>query len=317
MGPYHQIEKTMNQPLCSIVVPTFNRSDIVVRTLNSIYAQEYRPISLIIVDNNSADNTLEVLDSWSRHHNSADFNVTMLSESKPGAAAARNKGLAIVDTPYVMFFDSDDIMAPGHLASVMSAITRYNYPDIIGWDVIIRHLNGKSQTVRFPESDYFFRHFFNSILATQRYAVKTELIRQCGAWNENLPGWNDYELGMRLLLSRPAITKVHTPPQVTVLRQSESITGTLYSQKCDYWEKCLDKLKQILPQKYHKGIELRRMVLAALYHRENSPESQRLRHEVISSCRSTKDALLLQFAYLYTALHGRGIHCILRPFLGF
>lgn len=307
----------MSQPTCSIVVPVFNRGSLVGKTLDSIYAQDYRPLSLIVVDNNSTDHTLEVLHSWSGEHNSQNFKVTVLSETKPGAAAARNKGLSVVDSDYVMFFDSDDIMEPQHLSSVMSAIKENNCPDIVGWDVAINHLDGRQQLMEFPSGDYFFRHFFNSILSTQRYAVKTRFLHDCGAWNETLLGWNDYELGIRLLRHAPRIAKAEGAPMVKVLRQADSITGTKYSDKSSYWENCLDEIQRVLPPEYQNGINLRRMVLAALYRREKSHESDRLRHAVIASCRSRKEARLLDFAYRYTLLHGRGIHYILRRFVGF
>lgn len=307
----------MSLPSITIVVPVFNREAIVTSTLESIRNQEYRPLSLIIVDNNSTDHTLPIITKWCSEHSSHNFKVTVLSETKPGAAAARNKGLATVDSDYVMFFDSDDIMEPGHLSSVVSTITSHNNPDIIGWDVIIQHLDGTTQKIKFPTADFLFRHFFNSILSTQRYAVKTEYIKKCGAWNESLLGWNDYELGIRLLMNSPRIARNECSPKVKVLRQPYSITGIKYSDKCSYWEKTLDELQHILPPHYHYAINLRRMVLAALYHREKSPEAHRLRLSVLSSCLSKKESRTLDLAYRYTAMGGRGIHYLLRPFIGF
>lgn len=92
------------QALISIIIPVFNRAGIVGRTLDSIAAQTLRPLNIILVDNNSSDNTLEVLTQWGKDNSTDDFKITILQEKKPGAAAARNCGLKIVKTPYVMFF---------------------------------------------------------------------------------------------------------------------------------------------------------------------------------------------------------------------
>ena len=73
------------RPDISIIVPVFNRSTIVTDTLDSIAAQTERPLALIIVDNNSTDDSLAVVTQWAVRHESPDFSVTVLSETTPGA----------------------------------------------------------------------------------------------------------------------------------------------------------------------------------------------------------------------------------------
>ena len=101
----------------TIIVPVYNRAHLVGATLDSIAAQTLRPIHLVLVDNNSQDNTLKVLLDFKKRHQSDDFKVTVLQETRRGAAAARNCGLQEATTEWVMFFDSDDIMAPDLLES--------------------------------------------------------------------------------------------------------------------------------------------------------------------------------------------------------
>ena len=88
----------------TIIIPVYNRAEVVKATLDSVAMQLYRPIDVILVDNNSSDNTLEVLNEWKQAVESDDFRVKVLSESNPGATAARNRGLKEVTTPYTMFF---------------------------------------------------------------------------------------------------------------------------------------------------------------------------------------------------------------------
>ena len=95
----------------TIIVPVYNRAHLVGATLDSIAAQTLRPIHLVLVDNNSQDNTLKVLLDFKKRHQSDDFKVTVLQETRRGAAAARNCGLQEATTEWVVFFDSDDIMA--------------------------------------------------------------------------------------------------------------------------------------------------------------------------------------------------------------
>ena len=76
------------QALISIIIPVFNRAGIVGRTLDSIAAQTLRPLNIILVDNNSSDNTLEVLTQWGKDNSTDDFKITILQEKKPGASIA-------------------------------------------------------------------------------------------------------------------------------------------------------------------------------------------------------------------------------------
>ena len=62
----------MGNELVSIIIPVYNRAGIVGRTLQSVAAQSYRPLELILVDNNSTDNTLEVLNGFKSRHESPD-----------------------------------------------------------------------------------------------------------------------------------------------------------------------------------------------------------------------------------------------------
>ena len=57
------MEKT-REILVSVIMPTFNRGNLIIETLNSVFNQQYRPIELIIIDDGSTDNTIQVLDEW-------------------------------------------------------------------------------------------------------------------------------------------------------------------------------------------------------------------------------------------------------------
>ena len=81
------------QPLLTIVVPVRNRQDVVGRTLRSIAAQTLRPLKVILVDNASTDSTLQILRKWADSAADSAIDVKILSETTPGASAARNRGL--------------------------------------------------------------------------------------------------------------------------------------------------------------------------------------------------------------------------------
>ncbi len=304
--------------LLTIVIPVHNRADLIERTLDSIYNQDIRPISLILVDNNSSDKSMSVMEKWRRNHQATDFDITITSENtKQSASAARNKGLALVKTPYVMFFDSDDTMRPSHVRRAAQAF--YDDPelDIAGWDILFHSADGKTAIRPFADRDALFRHTFNATLSTLRYAVSASLIRAVGGWNESVKGWDDYELGMRLLERNPKMLRLGDEITVDVFESKVSLTGTDYSSRAGQWEDVLNLCERYFKRNHWNTdwINLRRIVLSGLYGREQSQESSRLLDETLMAERSIYKKALYRFAYFYTKHGGRGIHLILRHIL--
>jgi glycosyltransferase involved in cell wall biosynthesis len=80
-----------------VIVPTHNRADLISEALDSVWAQIYRPIELLVVDDGSTDNTVEVVQKWGRGCDSdAKFTLRYFRQENRGPAAARNHGLGIV-----------------------------------------------------------------------------------------------------------------------------------------------------------------------------------------------------------------------------
>lgn len=305
----------------SIIIPVYNRAELVKVTLDSIARQTLRPIDVILVDNNSTDNTLKVLNEWKKANETEVFRITVLQECKPGAPAARNRGLAAAVTPYTMFFDSDDTMSPSHVERALKALAGNGSPDIVGWEVNVKRLDGTIGRYKFCDKDSLYNHIFHATLATQRLAARTELFRSVGGWNESLMGWNDYELGIRLLATNPKILRLNGTPSVTVVLQEQSITGTGFSSKPQYWENALNAIDSILAaNNLHsmiKYIDVRRAILAAFYAREGATvDAQRLLNEVLSRGGLYRN-LIMRLFYHIIKRGGRGIAYIARPLLCF
>lgn len=308
------------QPLITIVVPVYNREKLVSRTLDSIAAQSLRPLRLVVVDNNSTDNTPGVLNRWKEANETDTLQVTVTNEPRPGACCARNKGLECVTTPYTMFFDSDDTMSPTHVESINNALLNNPEADVIGWNITLHQLDGSVVKKRFADKDVVFNHVFHASFATQRYVVRTDLLRRVGLWNENLAGWNDYELGVRLALASPLIVKIDKGVGVDVYSQADSITGTGFSSSPSKWEDALDccelHLRNSNNGKAVKWIETRRSILAGMYRREgNIEESERLLSQVLSRTGSLHQRCFHRFVCHYTSKGGRGVAILAKLFL--
>jgi glycosyltransferase involved in cell wall biosynthesis len=99
----------MSDPLVSVVIPAFNRERFVAEALESVVAQEYRPIEVIVVDDGSTDATAEVAGTFS--------DVVVIRQENRGPGAARNTGLARATGSFITFMDSDDVMSPRRLVA--------------------------------------------------------------------------------------------------------------------------------------------------------------------------------------------------------
>jgi glycosyltransferase involved in cell wall biosynthesis len=95
-------------PLVSIIIPTYNRSELIKDTLDSIITQTHTNWECLIVDDGSTDNSIEVIESYCKKDNR--FQLYKRPESRlKGANACRNHGLDIATGDYIIFFDSDDV----------------------------------------------------------------------------------------------------------------------------------------------------------------------------------------------------------------
>jgi glycosyltransferase involved in cell wall biosynthesis len=104
-------------PTVSVVLPTYNRSNILPRAIGSVLQQTFGDYELIIVDDASTDNTEQVVNRYD------DSRITFLSHStNKGGSAARNTGIDNADGKYIAFLDSDDEWLPRKLEKQLSEL---------------------------------------------------------------------------------------------------------------------------------------------------------------------------------------------------
>ena len=105
-------------PLVSILVSTYNRADILIRTIDSILAQTFTDYELIVVDDGSTDETRSVMEGYIK-----EGGINYVYQENRGVAEARNAGVASSRGEYVAFCDSDDFWVPEKLQKQMSLFT--------------------------------------------------------------------------------------------------------------------------------------------------------------------------------------------------
>lgn len=252
--------------MITIVIPIYNRASLLKRTLNSIATSTYRPISLILVDNGSTDESMEIAREFQMSHISNDFDIYLTDEPEKGANSARNKGLSRVKSRYVYFFDNDDLFDADFLMTfeklLAELIGSQQVPDMVCLTTNMQKHLGEYSEVR----DYHFRGtdaVCNQILAgplnTQSVIWRTDFLRDIGGWDATLDVWQDWELGVRALLHEPKLIWYKERAFHTIFVHPGSITADTSKNDRKYTMDIV--ASQLTDPRHLKALRLRRLNL--------------------------------------------------------
>lgn len=122
----HNLQK--KQGLVSCIIPVFNRSDLIIECVESVLAQTYNNYEIIIIDDGSTDNTVDVLEQLSQKHPAI---IKIYAQKNLGPGAARQTGLDHSSGEYVQFLDSDDLINPNKFEIFINEFDSADSPDIV------------------------------------------------------------------------------------------------------------------------------------------------------------------------------------------
>ncbi|MGB5873292.1 MAG: glycosyltransferase family 2 protein [Bacteroidota bacterium] len=103
-------------PATSVVIPTFNRSALVTRAIDSVLSQTHPAAEIIVVDDGSTDDTPAVIQKFGER-------VRYLRQEQGGASKARNHGVAEASSDWIAFLDSDDVWVEDYLRRMLHAVS--------------------------------------------------------------------------------------------------------------------------------------------------------------------------------------------------
>jgi len=201
-----KIEKKQKKPLISVIIPTYNRGWIIKKAIDSVLSQDYRDFELIIVDDGSTDNTLEILNSY-------QDDITILRQNNHGVSAARNRGIMAASGRFVAFLDSDDLWLPQKLSS---QVDYFNLnPDAIicqTEEIWIRkgvRVNPKKRHKK-PYGMIFEQSLALCLVSPSAVMIRRSLFDEVGVFDEKLPVCEDYDLWLRISCRFP-VYLIDTP----------------------------------------------------------------------------------------------------------
>jgi glycosyltransferase involved in cell wall biosynthesis len=196
-------------PLVSVIIPTYNRADIVCRAIDSVLAQTYRNLEVIVVDDGSKDDTPARLAAYGDR-------IIVLRQENAGPSIARNRGIARAQGSIIAFLDSDDYWLPEKLARQVEVLEKagpsavcclcnctivYNDGSRGSTFQIADTMPGYPAALWLNPAEVLTTRF---VIFSQAIAIRRECLERVGYFDEELPFFcEDYELALRLSLEGP------------------------------------------------------------------------------------------------------------------
>lgn len=207
--PRGAARRDTEQPLVSVVLPVYRRGDVVGAAIDSVLAQQYANWELLVVDDGSGDDTVEVVRARAR----ADDRIRLLERENGGAGAARNTGLAAARGTFLAFLDADNTWRPEHLTAALAALLETDGPGVHTGVRMVGANNADDATA--PAETYRGEDGTHEDLLAGNFidlnalVVRRDVADAVGPFDEDLRRWIDWEWLLRI--SAHAAVPAHVP----------------------------------------------------------------------------------------------------------
>ena len=185
----------------SIIIPTFDRCEQLSRALNSVFKQTYSDYEVIVIDDGSTDDTVEMLQK----------NFTQLRyfyQSNKGVSAARNKGLALAHGRWIAFLDSDDEWLPQKLEKQISLLkAKPDYKICHTEEIWVRNGIRVNQMKKHRKTGgWIFPHCLPlCAMSPSSILIHRSVFDSIGNFDTSLPACEDYDLWLRITAKYPVL----------------------------------------------------------------------------------------------------------------
>lgn len=198
---FYKFQLMNDAPLISCIIPTHNRALKVISAIESVLNQTYGNIELLIVDDQSVDNTKEVVEQVCRK----DKRVRYLLNPNKGANNARNFGITNAKGTYIALLDDDDIWGNSKLQKQLDAFQNLGSEYGVVYCTFARQsTKGKvvrshpSRFSRIKNGDILNRILKRNFITTSTLFVKSEVFQKSGMFDPRYKSFQDWELLTRI-----------------------------------------------------------------------------------------------------------------------
>ncbi len=192
----------MPEPIVSVIIPTYNRAEMLTKSIDSVLVQDFDGFEVIVSDDGSSDNTLEVLSQYGDK-------IVVVSRPNAGCAAARNRAAQVARGELIAFHDSDDLMLPGRLSAQVEFMQAHPAVAAATGNVIIQGQEDRNYLEHGYGIDFggqpwvifsqpFPRLLYYNFMANPASMIKRNCFLEVGGIDESLRISSDWEFWLRV-----------------------------------------------------------------------------------------------------------------------
>lgn len=235
----------------SVIIPVFNGEKHIAEAIDSVLCQDYSPLEILVVDDGSTDNTIEIVEGYGHK-------VRLIKQSNRGSAAARNNGIQNARGEYIAFLDADDVWWPHKIRYQLESLAQTNctmaYSRFILWEAdeagvypaceteFSSETNPKTSTGKIITGYPYPELLLDCIVWTSTVIVKKNELEKAGHFDESLRKGQDYDLWLRLSrsvqmlgLQQPtALYRIH-PGNITTKVNDVNYGYLILSRAVERW----------------------------------------------------------------------------------
>lgn len=203
----------------STIIPCYNSEKFIARAIESALNQTETDYEIILVDNNSTDNTVSIINDYAKRYPNI---ITVLHEYKKGAPAARNKGLHHAKGEWIQFLDSDDELLPNKTEHQLKLVVEGKTDVIVGNSYVYKVIKGKLvKGIRGIESNNVWKGLLTSRLGiTSANLWRRNALLAVNGWDESKTSSQEYDLLFRMVKNNANVVFCTTPLSIVHINKN-------------------------------------------------------------------------------------------------
>jgi glycosyltransferase involved in cell wall biosynthesis len=143
----------------SVLLPAYNSGKYVTQAIESVLAQTWRDFELIVIDDGSTDNTLEMIQKCA----ASDPRVKVFTQPNAGLSTTLNRGISLAANEWIFRMDNDDLMRPNRIERQIAFIAEH--PELSVASSLVRHIDGKDRVIGKDNSKLFTHEAIEKLIA--------------------------------------------------------------------------------------------------------------------------------------------------------
>lgn len=219
-----------NEELVSVIMPAYNCEKYIIEAINSVLDQTYNNWELIIIDDGSIDNTLQIIE----HFSQKDYRIKSLpNEKNMGVSATRNRGIDFASGNWIAFLDSDDMWEPLKLEKQFEVAESKSADFLFTGSSYINEIQEKLKgNFEVPEKITYKKLRTQNVISCSSVLVKKEFFKNIKMENDEMH--EDYAVWLRILKLGVTAYGLNEPLLIYRISKSSKSGNKLKTIKMSY-----------------------------------------------------------------------------------